>query len=203
MKKTIKLSNKWEEMTLGQWLKIEEIYNSSIEAEDKTSSVIAVLANCDKEDIDNLNIQDFYILAQQLDFLKTPISRTRAKDKVKLGDVIYDVTLDLSKVSVAQYFDFQSFMKRYQETNDINDLLSIYCVFLIPEGKKYNEGYDQDDIKKEIVNLGLEEATGIVDFFRQYFLQYTKTMLRYLKKKTPKKELKNLLEELKIEMKRL
>lgn len=194
----IKMINSWNEMNLDQWLKIQTIYDDeNIEPEDKTKQVLAVLTNEDVSVIDKLSIQDFYILSQQLDFMKYPVEKTVAKNKVKIGDNVYNVVLDLSKVSVAQYFDFQSFMSKYNESKSLEDLISIYAIFLIPEGKNYNEDYDFEQVRNDARQLKVTLAVSINDFFFKFFQRSMKIMLRYLTRKLKMtKEMKNQVKEL-------
>ena len=79
-------------------------------------------------------------LAAELSKVQFIINKYKAKapetEYTIAGDK-YTVQLNIRQMTAAQYIDFQNFYKDYQK-----NFKYIFLCFLIPKGKKYNEGYD-------------------------------------------------------------
>ena len=82
---------------------------------------------------------------------------------------------------VSQYVDFQAiyvdgFDKRPAE------LLS---VMMVPDGHKYNDGYDKEQVIEDMYDLPVEEALGICHFFIRRFtrsIAWTRTYFKWIMK---------------------
>src|SRR5574344_1593799 len=97
--------------------------------------------------------------------------------------------MDLSQVTGIQYIDYMNYVRQEKGNENLSKLVS---VFLIPEGCKYNEGYDIN----EVINL-IEDEMKIIDvnaiaFFLPNFLNaymvYTLKSSLLTMKKMMKKE---------------
>ena len=99
------------------------------------------------------------------------------------------VMKDVSKISVAQYVDFQNFVKLPLREG----MEKILSIFLIPEGCKYNDGYDIIDVQKEIrENLSFRVAEGLLSFFIEKYgelLIHSLVYCRHQVKKTKDPEM--------------
>ena len=82
-------------------------------------------------------------------------------------------------MTVAQYVDFQTYwLQRDNMKNIIGNLLAI---FIIPKGKKYNEGYDINQVVNDIMNnIDIMTAEEILFFFLSSYLISIKITLNYL-----------------------
>lgn len=182
MQKSITMRTKWSECNMKDFFSLEKLLTSnSILPEVKVQYAIAILSDEEPETIGSLPMGTFQKLAAKLDFLKTPPAKKIAHSTIVSNGHKYNVTLDLSKLSVAQYFDFSTFMKTYQSTSELEDLCAVFAVFLIPEGHEYNDGYDIEQVRTDMKTLKVEEALAVTDFFQVLFRQYMRSMLRSLK----------------------
>lgn len=196
-KRTIKISNNWSEVTLKERLELEKIYsNEELEPEIKTLKAIALLSHEDESTINSISFQDFATLASNLEFLKSS-PEFKVPKKITVDGVVYNVISDLTNITTAQYFDFTTLMKQYSESNDEDTLYKMVALFLIPESKKYLDGYDIEDVASIVPNISYGAVQGLISFFircRQKFIEIT---LNYLLNQIPKKQRMELKKQLK------
>jgi uncharacterized membrane protein YoaT (DUF817 family) len=84
----------------------------------------------------------------------------------------YTLTMNFHKLTTAQYLDFQS----YAKSEDYSQMLS---VFLIPKGKKYNDGYDMFEAQQDMRTMPVQEVLGLMGFFIFLYRSWSKALLRY------------------------
>ena len=105
--------------------------------------ILSVLSDISEDDLMQMPITEFTDLMSKTKFLNTQIERTEYK---KLGKRItvngknYRLIKDAKELTTAQYIDFKSYISR---ENFIDMLPYILTVFLVPEEKKYNDGYSR------------------------------------------------------------
>ena len=185
----------WNDISVNTFKKLRDIkteINSDIDALEANISLLSILCDCSEDDISNLNTSAFTKLLQQTDFLKS-LPKIDIKDKYVINGKKYELFLTMKEMSVAQYIDFQTYFK--EKDKYFNELLSI---FLIPKGKKYNEGYDIAGVINDIgEHLSILDANSIMFFFVISFQSLTKVTLNSLVKRL--KKMKNEVEKEKLE----
>ena len=138
-------------------------------------------------------------------FLGSKIPKMKIKKEYKLGNNTYTLKKDLRDVRVAQWIDFQNFLK--DGGSDTDNFPNLLSVFFFPKGEtEYGENYDIEEVRQDINNhLSIAEAMSISSFFLTYrkalsirFLLYTrkqtlKAPLTKEKKKEVKKEFRKLI----------
>lgn len=125
-----------------------------------------------------VSIQDDYTLYNLIDYLygvdsiNLPISEVRKYslsflndniDDIEVGDFKsdkYDYDLNLTKTSVAQFIDYQNYIKE----NPIKYEKILSC-FVIPKGHEYNDGYDIEEIQRDILDWQFVMVKKIGFFF--------------------------------------
>lgn len=149
----------WKDITLKQFLEIQDI----IQVQDDYTAIN--LINC----IYNLDCEELPITELKkytLDFLKTDIPEVKLKKHYTLNGRTYDSNFDLTVVTTAQFIDYNNYIK---DPNYV-DLLS---VFFIPEGHKYNDGYDMKQVKEDLLQLDICTVKSAAFFFdRQLRILY-------------------------------
>ena len=161
------MKNNWNEITVGEFIQLEQLLKSDIPESYRTVNVVALLDNKTIDEIESLPAAEFVKLARQLEFIQ---SQPKAKDVKKsylINNRHYTLKADLTQITTAQYIDYQNYMK--EETKDITKLLSVW---LIPRGNEYNDGYDIQEVMKDIDNMLLEDAMGISFFFPKQLAAY-------------------------------
>lgn len=104
----------------------------------------------------------------QLDFLKEPYKSKYPKKEYLINGTLFRPILDLSKITTAQYIDFQTLLGR----QDYKMLLN--CLF-IKDGETYGES-DNSDFLWE--NLTLDVYSDVLFFFRKLLGTLTTNTLR-------------------------
>lgn len=135
-----------------------------------------------------MTISEANAYVNSITFLENKPKQRRVKSKYILNGHTYIACLNLTSINTAQYIDFQNL------ADNCNELPAEFlAIILIPEGKKYNDGYELNDAVSDIENyLTVEEALGLSAFF--FNLSKISTMrltqkLRRMEKKARKEGL--------------
>lgn len=174
----------WNEISLHKFNELKEILlDEELSHEDKLLYEIQILFNV--QDPNKLKIHELHYYINELKFLDEKIPNMKLKDTYVLGDTKYTLNKRIQDFTVAQWIDFQGFMRSGgSDTDNFSNLLSI---FFFPEGQKeYNDGYDIDKVRRDIdENLSIADAVSISAFFLNFhkaslvnFLLYTKRMMK-------------------------
>jgi hypothetical protein len=157
-------------LTLGRYMKVNAILQGEGDELDKQVQIIAILADMTADDILLLPIGDYARMAAQTAFLREHCKPTEIGDGWHL-DELRPVT-DFRRINTAQYIDFQTFAKGFPAS-----LPQLLSVFLVPEGKAYNDGYDVADVQRRVEDIPFPDALGLAAFFFARFLQLTEDSL--------------------------
>lgn len=193
----------WTDISIKQYNEIKDLYlDPDLSDEDRLILQINILFGVDAL---KLKTTELYKYVNEMKFLATKPPKMKIKKEYKLGDNVYTLKKDLRFFTVAQWLDFQNFLKDGgSDTNNYPNLLSI---FFFPKGEtEYGDGYDIEQVRSDINNhLSIVEAMSISSFFLTYrkkllllFLLYTrretlKAPLTKEEKKKVKKEFKKLI----------
>ena len=174
----------WYNVSLSQFLKIQEA--SKIEDNDERLFAVAEAMFGDK--VTELPLIEFKEKVGMLTFLGEPLPEVTLPKKVEVNGRKYFMDCLLGNISTAQYVDYTNHAK----TNDICKMMS---VFLIPEGHKYNDGYDMLQVFNDINDLPIPVVQSAAFFFGKQFSTFMDIFRRYsirtLKKtKMPKEQMK-------------
>lgn len=153
----------YNELTLGKYLQVMQVLQEDMEDIDRTVRMVAILNDMTDDEVESMPIADFADRAQALAFLygEKPKHGGRITEKLKLDGSTYRITTNIAKLTTAQFIDFQTFAKEPQKY-----LVELLSVFILPEGKKYNDGYDIAEVQRLIrENITAPQATAIVSFF--------------------------------------
>ena len=179
--KEISMVNSWEEVTIGQFIQIEQIATADIPDTYKAVNFVSVLTGESIDYLESLPITVFGRLNNQTNFITTKIPKVTHKDTYELNNRIYKVEADVSAITTSQYIDYQNYIK---DGNFIN----IMSLWLIPEGHKYNDGYDMNRVKLDIESMKLLDVQAVAFFLRTQLAAYILIMKDYSKKEMKKKK---------------
>ena len=169
----------YEKLTIKKYKEVKEVVNSNMDEAQIKIDLVAVLNDMNTDDVEDLPVVTFNTLLQSSGFLMEEPKQRMVSTKYKLGGYELDVLMNLSKMSVAQYIDYQNYLQNVDE-----NLTQIISVFLIPKGKKYCEGYDVIDVQKAIdENMSIVDALSLSAFFLLWYQSLTKGTITYLKRK--------------------
>ena len=157
-------------LPLGSYMKINEVLTREAEDLDKQVEIIAILSGKTVDEVLLLPLTEYSAMAAQTAFLREHCKPSEIREDWRLGDLV--PVLDFRKINTAQYVDFQTFAKGFPGT--LPELLS---VFLVPEGKAYNDGYDVAEVQERVRAVPFPVALGLAAFFFERFLQLTEDSL--------------------------
>ena len=199
----------YSELPINRYLEIKDLINDDCEPLDLQVKLVSILDGRSEEDVLNMNINDYHALVQQTNFLmELPKPSKNVPNKLTINGKKYSIQKDVSKFTTAQYIDYQTFTTR----DDREKLLPyILCCFIVPDGKRYNDGYDIGEVANEIGGyLSTQDAVNVCFFFQKKYLSLLNDTLIYLdwktrkmKRKTKDETTKKTLEEALVKMKTL
>lgn len=187
------IKNTWEELTFNEVLQIQQIISADINDTYKASNILAVLAGVEVDVIEDLPIHKFSSLLPNIEFLRNDPPKCDHQDTYDINGHKYCLSANITDITTAQYIDYQSYMK---EENP--DLCKITSVFLIPDGHKYNDGYDMEQVWKDVGDMLYIDVMALAFFLRKQYALYTMITTDFLsevmkRKKVSKKEIKQTL----------
>ena len=198
----------WNNVSIQKYYELKDIIEDP-DQDDITKNVrlVAVMLDKDEQEIWDMELSEAGNYIRALSFLdKFEIPRNPSMN-ITLPGYRIEVMKDVTKINMAQYVDYQNFI-RMPLRESMDKLLSI---FLIPKGKKYNEGYDIIDLQKTIrENLSFRVAEGLLGFFLRKWGESLVRSLDYYRKAAEKeenpqkkKEMTEMLEQIKKKIKDL
>ena len=117
-------------------------------------------------------MKEFNEKVKQMVFLKDEMPNKIPPKKIEVNGRKYFLDCLLGNITTAQYVDFTN----QSNTGDLNKMLS---VFVIPEGHKYNDGYDMLQVMDDINSLPIPIVNSIAFFFGRQFSVFMKIFQRY------------------------
>lgn len=200
------MKDNWNDITINEYNAIVKIIDDkALDEIEKQIKILSIITEKVEEEFWNMNVGQLADYTNKLSFLNSfDFDKTVKVKTIKIGE--YELQLDhkMHKFTVAQYVDFQNYWS--QKNKDMSKVLS--C-FLIPRGKKYNEGYDIEDLINTIGNnISITMANSIGFFllkkldkstrFSQIFLRLlAKRAMKDLTPVKKKKKKKPLMKRLK------
>lgn len=138
-----------------------------LEIEDETERVIAMAELILGEDVTDLPLREFNEQLKKLEFLTTEVPESIPPKKVEINGRVYDVTSLLGNITTAQYLDFMNHIKS-------DDTARMLSAFVVPKGHKYNDGYDMQEVIKDMDDMPVPVANSITSFFKAQFAKFIK-----------------------------
>ena len=162
---------KWEELTVKQYYEILDILND--EAGDAIETNTRLIDCIWKIDSADIPIIEFGHYLKELEFLTDPYEPKTPKKEYVINGIKFKPTLDVSKITTAQYIDFQELVKRKEHKLLLN-------VFFIKDGEEYGDS-DNSDLLWE--NLSLTDYSDVQFFFLHLLGSLMKDTLNSSKKR--------------------
>lgn len=176
----------WSDIKYRTLLDIREAAN----IEDENERVYAIMEAVFGEDVLDLPLKDFNEKCKELQFLQKEIPNDLHVKDIKVNGREYYFDGLLGKITTAQYIDFQNYQKN-------NDEQKSFSVFIIPKGHKYNDGYDMEQVFKDILDMPVPVLFSASFFFSRQFELFIRIFRRYSIKQMkklglPKEAMENL-----------
>lgn len=196
----------YKDINLKEYKKIVEINNRELDSNlEKDIAVLSVLLGVEESEVYNLSIVELRSLIEQINWVYEYEFKPTGKlvNKLKIDGIEYTVNPDINSFTVSQYMDFQNFWDKRNER-----MGNLLAVFIIPKGKKYNEGYDVIELADRLEEIfTLDDWNNVCFFFLKNYLTSIKASLLYSdwqmrkmqrkeKNSQKKQEIKNLRKQL-------
>lgn len=190
----IKIIDNYRNLPVGKWLEILELSkDENVDALEQQVKTISILTGLTEDEVLDLPIMEYKSLASKTMFLekeydgKLQIAKSYGLNGMELIPV-----KDFSKITTAQYVDYQTFSKE----GDMY-LVQTLSTLLVPKGKKYNDGYDMDAVQQAIRdNLSVADVLSLYAFFLTKWVKSIKDSQTYLDKEIKKIPNKAMREKL-------
>ena len=185
----------WDNITIEKYYEIKDILDDE-EDDDITKNVkmVALITDMDEDEVWSMDMAEAGEYISRLQFLNKFELPDNPNMKFNLPGYQLKVMKDVSKISVAQYVDFQNFVKLPLREG----MEKILSIFLIPEGCKYNEGYDIIDLQKVIrENISFRVAEGLLSFFIEKYGELLIHSLVYCRRQVKKNKDPEMMEKFK------
>ena len=173
----------YNDLTVGKYQEIMVVLKGKVVDEYATNiQLVSILSDMSEDDVLNLGLSEYKVLNQKLSFLLVEPPKRMIANMYKIGGFELETMLDVRKMTVAQYVDYQTFVKDVDKY-----LIEMLSVFLVPKGMKYNEGYDIVEVQRAIRdNLSIVDAMSLSAFFLLWSQSLIKATLTYLTKQMKK-----------------
>ena len=131
------------------------------------AELLAIYADTDTDTIMSYPLTKYHKLLEKFyadyftDFSK---AEPAIKDKYTAGDMVLVPMLDFTQITVAQMMDFSVL-----SVDPIENIEKLLAIFLLPKGKKYNDGYDLMEVQKAILKMPFNELSPLLAFFLKWF----------------------------------
>lgn len=193
----------WTELSLKKYNEIKDLYlDTDLSDEDRLILQINILFGVDAL---KLKTTELHKYVNEMKFLGEKVPKMKIKNEYKLGDNVYTLKKELKDFTIAQWLDWQNFLK--DGGGDTDNYANLLSVFFFPKGEtEYGDNYDIEQVRSDINNhLSIAEAMSISSFFLTYqkasfllSLLYTqkkvlKTSITKEQKKKVKKEFRKLI----------
>lgn len=153
----------WTDISIKQYNEIKDLYlDTDLSDEDRLILQINILFGVDAL---KLKTSELHKYVNDMKFLGEKVPKMKIKNEYKLGGNVYTLKKDLRNLTVAQWLDFQNFLK--DGGGDTDNYANLLSVFFFPKGEdEYGDGYDIEQVRQDINNhLSIAEAMSISSFF--------------------------------------
>lgn len=178
----------WQDITIEQYNKIVEF--TTKHPNDSMQRTLDYLYGVKTK---NMKLTDYLELVRENAWVNRDIPSNTMKEEYILNGHKYQVSANPGDFTTAQYVDLTTLVK---DTFKYEDVMS--CL-LIPEGKIYLDGYDVNEVKKDILTMSICDAMGVMSFFLVWSRKFIDMGVLYLEranKELPKKGTKVLKEQI-------
>lgn len=131
------------------------------------AELLAIYADTDVDSVMSYPLTKYHKLVEKFYndyFTDFSHAEPAIKDKYTAGDMVLIPMLDFTQITVAQMMDFSVL-----SVDPIENIEKLLAIFLIPKGKKYNDGYDLLEVQKAILKMDFNEVSPLLAFFLRWF----------------------------------
>ena len=150
------LPTKWEDITLEQWSKIQELYGESEDKELDLTELIHILANKPKEEVKQLPIDFLEKILASLTFLNIKPKEEKPLPRIEIDGVKYEINI-MEKMKVGEYIDTTTLIK-----NDKYNYPMLFGIICRKKNEKYDDDFIADVLPSRIEMFSKQPITNIL-----------------------------------------
>lgn len=188
----------WGDITIAKHKAIVAVYEKYKDEEDTTLmayDLVCAAYGKSEEWIDGLKVSEANEWVNTLAFVNERPKPTRAKQYYTLNGHRYKTTLNMQALTTGQYLDFQQLADACREMP-----AEFLSVLLIPDGHKYNDGYNLEEVVSDIENyMSVEDCMGLSAFFFNLLQISIRRSIRSLSRMEKKARKEGLMTEEQLE----
>jgi len=170
----------YNEVSVGMYTQLMKVVQEKKDEQERTIAILSILSGYSEEELLNMPYQKVERMSGVAGFLLTQPKPVEVRKVYNVGGFRLIPTRRRSRISTAQYISFQELSMKDAEQN----FVPLLACCLIPEGKKFNEGYDIEDVWEAINDhLSIVDANAVYAFFLSMCDKLTTTTLNYLRAK--------------------
>lgn len=180
----------FDELSIKKYRELIEL--EKIDDTEYGLQILSILSDIEIDELLDMPLDDFTKLMGQTKFIYGNVERMDYKKlgkKITINGKEYRLVKNARDLSAGQYIDYKAYIQR---ENFWKMLPYILTIFLIPEGHKYNNGYDVVELANEFdEHLNLPTALTISDFFLHQStlsIKSSVTSLKWMMKRMMKRE---------------
>lgn len=170
----------WSDITIAKNKAIMALYDKYRDVDDDIMflyELTAVAYGKPIEWIEEMKISEANEYANSLAFINQRPKVRVAKQSYTLNGHKYNVTYNMTALSTSQYIDFQGIADQSKDMP-----AEFLSTLLIPDGHKYNDGYDIEQVVYDIENyMNVEDCFALTAFFFTLFRKSIRRSIRRLK----------------------
>lgn len=202
--KQIKNLFRWDRISINTYYAITDILaDEGLSGFQKNIEISSLITGLPEDVFSTMTLQEGREVFSCLAFLnELDINKVHLPKRIKVGKYDLEIVSDISKLTVAQFSDWNIIVTGEQEMRyKIDRLLS---VFLVPRGCNYNEGYDILDLQSVIRSqIGFDVIQKLINFLLTKYLRSFKTSLLYLVHQSTRMKSEQEAEMLKMKIKEI
>lgn len=140
---------KFEDLPLGLYEQAQKIAAEGGDDIEVQVRIVALLSGKTVDEVGDLPLPDYAKASAAASFLLTPIDTegVEVRKSYQVGDFVLVPVMEPRKMTAAQYIDFQTMAANKDKGITLAQTLS--CL-MVPEGKRYNDGYDGAEVAQAI-----------------------------------------------------
>lgn len=168
-KKTANFIDSYSSLPLGSYLRILDlIEDKGCAPEDLQPRILAVLSGLTEDEVLDMQLEDYMRGVRASAFLRNePSDKVKVRKYYDCGTFRLVPVRDFRDITAAQYIDFQGFAK-----DGRRNFVELLSCMLVPEGRKYGEGYDPVAVHSAIrEHMNVPDGLSLHAFFLSSLLK--------------------------------
>ena len=175
------LKRDWTNITLKDWYNIQDIL--SVQDDYTTFNLLDYLYNINSSDMSLSEVSKY---SNSLSFLNdaADFENFVCEDEYTINGTTYVGFVDITKVSVAQFIDYQNYIKEQPVKFE-----KVMSIFIVPKGHTYNDGYDMKSVQNDLLELPFRVCQKVAFFLVKQLQTFVQITLYYLTAELEKTEM--------------